>query len=67
MKLQINDAGSWRQILNFDQSVAEQVCERAVGLVAVVNERAKLRILDDEGSVRAYCDGPHFTWEERKQ
>jgi hypothetical protein len=65
MKLQINDAGSWRHILTFDKSVEADVRERVVKLVVVVNERAKLRILDDLSELRAHCQGPDFTWEER--
>jgi hypothetical protein len=66
MKLQINDAGSWRHVLGFDKSVEPDVRQRAIKLVAVVNERAKLRILDNKNSILATCQGPDFTWEERK-
>jgi hypothetical protein len=67
MKLQINDAGSWRHVLAFEGTVEQDVRQRAIKLVAVVNERAKLRILDDRSNLRATCQGPEFTWEERKQ
>lgn len=65
MKLQINDAGSWRHICAFERTVEKDVRERAVKLMVVVNERAKLRILDDRGHLRAICQGPNFTWGER--
>jgi hypothetical protein len=65
MKLQINDAGSWRHILNFDKTEESAVRERSIKLVAVVNERCKIRILDDKGEPRAYSQGPDFTWEEK--
>jgi hypothetical protein len=67
MKIQINDAGSWRHVLTFDRTVERDVRQRAIKLVAVVNERSKLRILDDQGNLRATCKGPEFTWEEKAQ
>ena len=67
MKLQINDAGSWRHISNFDSKDEPAVRERAVKLAVVLNERAKLRILDDKSSLKAHCKGPDFTWEEWNQ
>ena len=65
MKLQINDAGSWRHISNFDAIDESGVRQQAPKLMAVVNERATLRILDDTGNVRAHCKGPDYNWEER--
>lgn len=67
MKLQINDAGSWRHVFKFDRTFVSAVRERAIKLVAVVNEHSKLRILDDQGNVHAICQGPDFTWEERSK
>jgi hypothetical protein len=66
MKLQINDAGSWRHVSNFDALHESGVRQQAPKLMAIVNERATLRILDDKGDVRAYCRGPDYNWEERK-
>lgn len=65
MRLQINDAGSWRHVMTFGAGDEAAVRERAVKLVCVVNERSKLRILDDKAELKATCSGPHFTWEER--
>lgn len=65
MRLQINDAGSWRHVLAFEPADEPDVRQRAVKLVCVVNERAGLRILDDKANVKATCKGPYFTWEER--
>lgn len=67
MKLQINDAGSWRHIVIFDKSVELDVRTRSIKLFSVINERVKLRILDDKGDVHATCTGPFFMWEESKQ
>jgi hypothetical protein len=65
MRLQINDAGSWRHVLVFEAADEQDVRQRAVKLVCVVNERAKLRILDDRAGVKATCSGPNFVWEDR--
>ncbi len=54
MKLQFNDSGSWRQILTFVVGQADQVKAAACPLAAVVP--AKARILNDDGTVYAYCD-----------
>lgn len=67
MKLQVNDAGSWRHVLTFERTVELAVRQRAIKLVAVVNERCKMRILDDKGVPSAYCKGPDFSWEEKAQ
>lgn len=67
MKLQINDAGSWRHISNFDRLDEPTVRVRAAQLAVALNERTKLRILDDKNNPRAHCKGPEFTWEEWKQ
>jgi len=65
MRLQINDSGSWRHVLRFDASDEQDVRIRAVKLVCVVNERSKLRILDDKAEVKATCSGPDFSWQDR--
>jgi len=64
MKLQINDAGSWRHISNFAKVDEQAVRFRAIQLAVHLNERMKLRILDDNNNLRAHCKGPDFTWEE---
>lgn len=65
MRLQINDAGSWRHVVSFQADDEQDVRTRAVKLVCVVNERGKLRILDDKAVVKATCSGPNFVWEDR--
>jgi hypothetical protein len=67
MRLQINDAGSWRHILAFNAADEKDVRQRAVKLVCVVNERATLRILNDKAELKATCHGPSFTWEEKSK
>ncbi|MBC7857990.1 MAG: hypothetical protein H7Z39_04260 [Burkholderiaceae bacterium] len=62
MKLQINDSGSWRHIAAFAQEDERDVRARSVKLLVVINERAKLRILDDQNSATATCKGPDFNW-----
>jgi len=65
MKLQINDAGSWRHISNFDALAEGEVRARSARLAYALNERCRLRIMGDRGEVKAYCKGPHFLWEEK--
>lgn len=65
MRLQIKDAASWRHVLAFEPAAEQDVRQRAVKLVCVVNESAGLRILDDKANVKATCKGPNFTWEEK--
>lgn len=67
MRLQIKDGGSWRHVMVFDSADEQEVRQRAVKLVSVVNERAKLRILSDQGNPRATCRGPEFRWEEHSK
>lgn len=62
MKLQINDSGSWRHVVTFDSTVENATRERSVKLLAIINERARMRILDDRSKVKATCKGPEFTW-----
>ena len=64
MKLQINDAGSWRHISNFDRLDEPTVRLRAVQLAIALSQRVKLRILDDNNNLRAHAKGPDFTWED---
>ena len=64
MKIQINDSGSWRHIAVFDKTVEVAMRKSAARFLAIVNERAKLRILDDKGAVKATCRGPDFDWAE---
>lgn len=64
MKLQINDSGSWRHVSSFNAIDEVGVRDKARKLVAIANERAKLRILDDKGNRKATCSGPDFDWEE---
>lgn len=66
MKLQINDAGSWRHVLTFKENAERDVRVRAVKLICIVNEHAKLRILDDKGDVKATSQPPNFEWIERQ-
>lgn len=65
MKLQINDRGSWRHVANFSVVNEGSVRVHAAKLVAAMNERATLRILDENNKVHAYCKGPNYQWEER--
>lgn len=64
MKLQINDAGSWRHVSTFEAINESGVRKQAPKLIAIVNERAVLRILDDKGNVRAHCKAPDYDWKE---
>ena len=65
MKLQINAAGSWRHMLDFDAGDVRIVASRAVLLVrATRTTRCRLRVLNDDGSEKAFCEAPDYLWTE---
>lgn len=63
LKLQINENGSWRDILRFDFHNEPEVREAARQLVRLAGQpKLKLRIHHKEDGVQAYCAGPDFVW-----
>lgn len=62
MKLQLNESGSWRNVLTFNQEQQANVEETAAMLVRAAGGSASLSMLDDSGTRIAYCAGPDFVW-----
>jgi len=62
MMLQINDSGSWRNVIRFNPADAGKVEEHA-GCLAVCGQPTGLRIVDD-GIVVSYCmKADNYVWE----
>jgi hypothetical protein len=57
MKLQFNNTGAWRQVLTFMPDRCEAVQISAVTLlIRSGSDRCKMRILNDDATVYAYCE-----------
>ena len=62
MKLQLNESGSWRNVLTFNPEQRANVEDTAAMLVRAAGGSASLSILDDAGARVAICSGPDFVW-----
>lgn len=62
MKLQINEAGSWRNVLSFNPEQRTNVEEAAVMLAKAADLNSSLSILDEVGARIAICRAPDYTW-----
>jgi len=62
MKLQINLAGSWRNVLEFAEPDVEMIKEHGQRLVKLASGKPSLRIATDDNLALAYCSHPEFTW-----
>lgn len=62
MKLQINDAGGWRNVMSFAAENEKQVRRQSVTLACFGDGKIKLRILDEDGNVTAHHQ-PGHGWE----
>lgn len=64
MKLQINQLGSWRNVVSFDDDKETFVAvgNAVVPLARILGKSASWRITEDNGEVIAYCEAPNFTW-----
>lgn len=68
MKLQVNQRGSWRNVVEFgdDKATFMKVAEAVLPLVNELGKSANWRIVENDGlSVVAYCGAPTFKWERR--
>jgi hypothetical protein len=62
MKLQIKDAGAWRNVLTFDASRTADVEDAAATLLrAAGGLKTTLRICDGDLAV-SYCEQPACAW-----
>lgn len=68
MKLQVNDSGSWRNIIAFDSEDEATVKEAAVMLLKVADgKKIVLRLsvpINGLDHVKAICRPPTFEWRE---
>ena len=62
MKLQINLAGSWRDILRFEESDLERVQYHAKFLLKVAGGRTSMRVADDKNVSISHLEGPDYVW-----
>lgn len=65
MKLQINDSGSWRDVIRrVPEDRLQEVMDAGTALMQILGDsRAKLRLVADDGlSVYGYSDGFKHAW-----
>ena len=65
MKLQINTAGVWKNLIEFDEKTVEvidSVLYHARSLLAHETGRSSMRITDDKHIPKLYLDGPGKSW-----
>lgn len=62
MKLQINTAGAWRDVVKFEPHQLRHVQAATVPLAREVGDRATWRITEDARSAIAYLEAPSFHW-----
>lgn len=61
--LQVNDSGTWRNIVKADKEQMQDIEKPAADIARVMGKRAKFRIIDTAfGDVRGYCGAPDFVW-----
>lgn len=65
LKIQINDTGAWRHLFTFGPTDEAIVLDHVVRLAAQVSTRAKLRVVNGDGSIKAYATGPEFMWDSK--
>lgn len=62
MKLQIKDAGSWRNVVEFDAERRAKVMAAAVPLLKALHHKTVLRVADDRGVSQYHCSAPDYIW-----
>ena len=67
MKLQVNLAGSWRDVLSFDIENADSVMFHARALLkGASNNRVSMRVADDKNVALSHCAAPDFVWAQAR-
>ena len=61
MKLQIKDAGAWRNVASFTDEQEPAVLPAAATLLQALGPKIALRVVDGEVT-RASCTAPDYTW-----
>ncbi len=65
MKLQINQRGSWRDIVEFEPSHLTHIQAAVIPLAREIGEWAKWRVTKDSRTAIAYLKAPGFNWSKR--
>ncbi len=60
--LQVNDSGSWRNVMKFKPVFVAEAKMQAQRLASLSYQKLKLRIIDAESTVVVYCEGPEYVW-----
>lgn len=64
MKLQLNQSGSWRNVVEFEDSKERTLAvgDAAAELGKAVGGKIGFRLLDDDGDVMGYLSAPFSEW-----
>ncbi len=62
MKLQINMAGSWRDVLSFDPVDLDQIKPHARYLLTLSRGKPSMRITEDDNTALFRLRHPEFEW-----
>lgn len=65
MKLQVNQRGAWRDVIEFDETVAPHIQRAVIPLAREIGDRATWRITTDSRTAIAYLNWPSFNWQRR--
>lgn len=61
MKLQLKDAGAWRNVVSFEAGRRAEVMTAAVPLLRALHPKTVMRVLDGETPLFV-CSSPDFAW-----
>lgn len=61
MKLQMKDAGAWRNVVNFEADRRDEVMTAAVPLLRALHLKTVMRVVDGETPLFV-CSSPDFMW-----
>lgn len=64
MKLQVNTAGAWEDVLIFEAKDEKEMRQIGSRQAYLSGGRSKFRIADASNAPLAYCDPPMFEWRE---
>ena len=67
MKLQVNLAGSWRDVLHFEKENVSYVKDNARDLPIYATGRVSMRLADDKNAAIAHCAAPDFKWKDARR
>lgn len=65
MKLQVNTAGAWKDVLTFQAENEAEVREHVARLALLSGGRSTFRIVGGMGVALAHCTPPLFKWEDK--